>query len=240
MNLITNINIGYNIETRTTVSGKTYRDIDLFDMINSGYNAISIKYIGKTQKEKDEIREAFIKTIEDNKYYWVETDRTSGQIRITAVYHPRRPAGKFGGFDVLVATINLKPERLAEPETCIITRQRCTSYVNFNYGLIMGSMHESSSENSKINHADRIIFSAHVFNSSIRPEVKESGDIEIPCVVMHADGTMQEINMRIKIKETDNSGTPVRDIQLKATSGRGYTEWFKFNFERQIKLMPQR
>ena len=111
----------------------------------------------------------------------------------------------------------------------------------------MGRMHESSNENSKIKHSDRIIFSAHVFNSSIRPEVKESGTIELPCTVIHANGLVQEINMRIKIKEAtgssgtpDSSGTPVRDIQLKAASGRGYTEWFKFSFERQIKLIPQR
>lgn len=95
----------------------------------------------------------------------------------------------------------------------------------------MGRMHESSNENSKIKHSDRIIFSAHLFNSSIRPEVKESGTIELPCTVIHADGSVQEINMRIRIKETtDSSGTPVssgtpaRDIQLKAASGRGYTE----------------
>lgn len=232
MNLISNTNIGYNIETRTDKSGKTYKDIDMFDTINHGYNVISIDYMGKTNKEKDEIREAFIKTIEDNKYYWVETDKTSGQIKIIAVYHPRRPAGKFGGFDVLVATIN-------NDKTCVINRQRGTSYVNFNYGLIIGRMHESSRENSKIKHSDKIIFSAHVFNSGISPEVKESGTIELPCMVIHADGSVQEINMKIKEK-TDSSGTSVIDIQLKAASGRGYTEWFKFSYERQIKLIPQR
>lgn len=105
----------------------------------------------------------------------------------------------------------------------------------------MGRMHESSNENSKIKYSDRIIFSAHLFNSSIRPEVKESGTIELPCTVIHANGSVQEINMRIKIKETtDSNGTPARDIQLKAASGRGYTEWFKFNPERRIKLVPQR
>lgn len=232
MNLISNTNIGYNIETRTDRSGKTYRDIDMFDMMNPGYNVISIDYMGKTNREKDEIREAFIKTVEDNKYYWVETDKASGQVKIIAVYHPRKPAGKFGGFDVLVATINSN-------KTCVINRQRGTSYVNFNYSLIMGRMHESSNENSKIKHSDRIIFSAHVFNSSIRPEVKESGTIELPCTVIHADGSVQEISMKIK-ETTDSSGTPVRDIQLKAASGRGYTEWFRFSFERQIKLIPQR
>ena len=234
MNLISNTNIGYNIEIRTDRSGKTYRDIDMFDMMNPGYNVINIDYMGKTNREKDEIREAFIKTVEDNKYYWVETDKSSGQVKIIAVYHPRRPAGKFGGFDVLVATIN-------NNKTCVINRQRGTSYVNFNYGLIMGRMHESSNENSKIKHSDRIIFSAHLFNSSIRPEVKESGTIELPCTVIHENGSVQEINMRIKIKETtDSNGTPVRDIQLKAASGRGYTEQFRFRFERQIKLIPQR
>lgn len=105
----------------------------------------------------------------------------------------------------------------------------------------MGRMHESSNENSKIKHGDRIIFSAHVFNSSIKSEVKESGTIELPCTVIHTDGSVQEISMKIKIKETtDNGGTLVRDIQLKAASGRGYTEWFTFSFERQIKLIPQR
>lgn len=232
MNLISNTNIGYNIETRTDRSGKTYKDIDLFDMINHEYNVISIDYMGKTNKEKDEIREAFIKTVEDNKYYWVETDKASGQIKIIAVYHPRRPVGKLGGFDVLVATIN-------NDKTCIINRQRGTSYVNFNYGLIIGRMHESSRENSKIKHSDKIIFSAHVLNSGISPEVKESGTIELPCMVIHADGSVQEINMKIKEK-TDSSGTSVIDIQLKAASGRGYTEWFTFSFERQIRLIPQR
>lgn len=240
MNLITNVNIGYNIETRTNKSGKTYKDIDMFDMINPGYNAISINYIGKTHKEKDEVREAFIKTIEDNKYYWVEKDKKSGQIKIIAVYHPRRSAVKIGGFDVLIAIISLKPERSAEAKTCIVMRQRCTSYVNFNYDLIMGKMHESSNENSKIKHSDKIILSTHVFSRNIIPEHKESGSIELPCVVIHEDGAAQEINMRIKIKEIGNGEIPVRDIQLKAASGRGYTEWFKFNPERQIKLIPQR
>ena len=115
MNIISNTNIGYNIETRTDRSGKTYRDIDMFDMMNPGYNVINIDYMGRTNKEKDEIREAFIKTVEDNKYYWVETDKSSGQVKIIAVYHPRRPVGKFGGFDVLVATIN-------NNKTCVINR----------------------------------------------------------------------------------------------------------------------
>lgn len=89
----------------------------------------------------------------------------------------------------------------------------------------MGRMHESSNENSKIKHSDRIIFSAHLFNSSIRPEVKESGTIELPCTVIHENGSVQEINMRIKIREVaDSNGTTIRDIQLKAVSGRGYTE----------------
>lgn len=232
MNLISNTNIGYNIETKTDRSGKTYRDIDMFDMINYGYNVISIDYMGKTNKEKDEIREAFIKTVEDNKYYWVETDKASGQIKIIAVYHPRRTAGKFGGFDVLVAAIN-------NNKTCVVNRQRGTSYVNFNYGLIMGRMHESSRENSKIKHSDKIIFSAHVLNNGISPEVKESGTIELPCMVIHTDGSVQEIDMKIKEK-TDSNGTSVIDIQLKAASGRGYTEWFTFSYERQIKLIPQR
>lgn len=121
MNLISNTNIGYSIETRTDRSGKTYRDIDMFDMINHGYNVISIDYMGKTNKEKDEIREAFIKTVEDNKYYWVETDKTSGQIKIIAVYHPRRTAGKFGGFDVLVATIN-NNKTCNDHKTCVVNR----------------------------------------------------------------------------------------------------------------------
>lgn len=50
MNLISNTNIGYNIETRTDKSGKTYKDIDLFDTMNHEYNVISIDYMGKTNK----------------------------------------------------------------------------------------------------------------------------------------------------------------------------------------------